>query len=63
MHKLLSSSANTADLVIGVDKQMITRRRELTKSKEEGQKGTFYKKLKLIDFFGFADPDKKKHMT
>ena len=31
---------------------------ELTNNKEDGEKGTFYSRIRLIDIFGFADHDK-----
>ena len=40
---------------------MIDRREELTNDKEALQKGTFFKRIMLIDIFGFADHDKRTY--
>ena len=58
MHKLLSSSAATTDLLYGFEKNDDRRRKESTNNKETLQKGTFQKKIWLIDTFVFADQDK-----
>ena len=58
MHKLLSSSHDTIDLLYGFDSNVDRRREELTNNKEVGEKGTFYSRIRLIDIFGFADQDK-----
>ena len=58
MHKLLSSSHDTNDILYGFDSNVNRRREELTNNKEAGEKGTFYSRIRLIDIFGFADQDK-----
>ena len=58
MHKLLSSSHDTYDIIYGFDSSIPRRREELTNNKEAGEKGTFYNRIRLIDIFGFADQDK-----
>ena len=58
MHKLLSSSHDTNDILYGFDSNVARRRQELTNNKEPGEKGTFYNRIRLIDIFGFADQDK-----
>ena len=58
MHKLLSSSHDTTDLLYGFESNITRRREELTNNKEAGEKGTFYNRIRLIDIFGFADQDK-----
>ena len=58
MHKLLSSSHDTNDILYGFDSNIPRRRQELTNNKEDLEKGTFYSRIRLIDIFGFADQDK-----
>ena len=58
MHKLLSSSHDTNDILYGFDSSVPRRRFELTNNKEDLEKGTFYSRIRLIDIFGFADQDK-----
>ena len=58
MHKLLSSCHETIEPLYGFDSNINRRRQELTKNKEDLEKGTFYNRIRLIDIFGFADQDK-----
>ena len=56
MHKLLTSSQQTSQLMYGFEESQATRRQELTNNKTE--KGTFFVRIKLTDIFGFADQEK-----
>ena len=58
MHELLSSWAGANDLLFVLGIINYRRREELTKSKGALQKGTFYKRIRVIDSRGFADQDK-----
>ena len=56
MHKLLTSTHQTSQLMYGFEESQATRRQELTTNKTE--KGTFLVRIKLTDIFGFADQEK-----
>ena len=56
MHKLLTSSQQTSQLMYGFEESQATRRQEVTNNKTE--KGTFFVRIKLTDIFGFADQEK-----
>ena len=56
MYKLLTSNQQTSQLMYGFEESQATRRQELTNNKTE--KGTFFVRIKLKDFFGFADQEK-----
>ena len=56
MHKLLTSTQQTSQLMYGFEESQATRRQELTNNKTE--KGTFFVRIKLTDIFGFADQEK-----
>ena len=59
MYKLLTSTELTSQLMYGFEKNVASRRQELTNNKTE--KGTFFVKIKLKDFFGFADQQKRTY--
>ena len=56
MHKLLTSTHQTSQLMYGFEESQATRRQELTNNKTE--KGTFFVRIRLSDIFGFADKEK-----
>ena len=56
MHKLLTSTHQTSQLMYGFEESQATRRQELTNNKTE--KGTFFVRIRLSDIFGFADQEK-----
>ena len=56
MHKLLTSTHQTSQLMYGFEESQASRRQELTNNKTE--KGTFFVRIKLTDLFGFADQEK-----
>ena len=59
MYKLLTSTQQTSQLMYGFEESQATRRQKLTNNKTE--KGTFFVRIKLKDFFGFADQEKITH--
>ena len=56
IHKLLTSTKSTSQLMYGFEESETIRRQELTNNKNE--KGTFFGRIKLKDLFGFADQEK-----
>ena len=56
IHKLLTSTKSTSQLMYGFEEDTTIRRQELTNNKNE--KGTFFVRIKLKDLFGFADQEK-----
>ena len=56
MIKLLTSTQQTSQLMFGFEESSTIRRQELTNNKTE--KGTFFVRIKLKDWFGFADQEK-----
>ena len=57
MYKLITSSRDTDDLSIGVDRDLARRQRELTINKK--QKGKCYVTIMLRDIFGSAEHQQK----
>ena len=55
LHKLLTSSQQTSQLMYGFEESIAIRRQELTNNKNE--KGTFFVREQLKDLFGFADQE------
>ena len=56
MYKLLTSTYQTSQLLYEFEETVTIRRQELSNNTTE--KGTFFKRLKLKDLFGFADQEK-----
>ena len=56
MHKLLTSTSQTSQLLYGFEENLSVKRQELPNKKNE--KGTFFVRIKLKDLFGFADQEK-----
>ena len=56
IHKFLTSTKSTIQLMYGFEEDTTIRRQELTNNKNE--KGTFFVRIKLKDLFGFADQEK-----
>ena len=56
IHKLLTSTKSTSQLMYGFEEDTTIRKQELTDNKNE--KGTFFVRIKLKDLFGFADQEK-----
>ena len=56
IHKLLTSTKSTSQLIYGLEEDTTIRRQELTNNKNE--KGTFFVRIKRKDLFGFADQEK-----
>ena len=56
MYKFLTSQQQTSQLMYGFEESIAIRRQELTNHKTE--KRTFFVRIKLKDFFGFADQKK-----
>ena len=56
IHKLLTSTKSTSQLMYGFEESETIKRQELTNNKNE--KGTFFVRTKLKDLFGFADQEK-----
>ena len=56
MHKLLTSTQQTSQLMYGFEESQATRRQELTTNKTE--KRTFFVRIRLSDIFGLADQEK-----
>ena len=56
IHKLLTSTKSTSQLMYGFEESETIRRQELTNNKNE--KGTFVVRIKPKDLFGFADQEK-----
>ena len=57
LYRLISSARNTDDLSIGLDENLKTRQRELTKNKYV--KGRYHIRNDLEDNFGFAEHHEK----
>ena len=56
MYKLLSSCHDTIDHLYGFDTNVTRRREELTNKNEAAEKGTLYKRIRLIEILGVCWP-------